>query len=247
MANITETELRRELRKLKKNSIGGSGGGSADSGSVSVGTDPPADNEEGDTFFDTTTNNLYIFSEGSWVPASKVLHIAYALEIFNPNIEGKITDESQADGFSESPFDSSGTLHPWRGIYLGLPTRPQTATSFTWENTRGQSSVQVIIEADNGTVFKNNTGTTTLTAYVYIGGNELTTAQYNDLTYSWSMGLAGKVCRYSINNQVSSIADSSDTCPAGEALAEGRSIEVGAEDVLSASKFKCTINNIPNY
>jgi hypothetical protein len=241
MANITETELRRKLNKLEK-SIGSSGS------STTVGATPPPGPKEGDTYFDPDTGILYIFHNGEWIPSSQVLHIRYAAEVNNLSNQGKVSSNDDVVGFSEDPFTSSGELNPWRGTYIGNPIAPNSPTFYTWGLTQGedgQDAILVVIETDNGTVFKNDTGTTTLTASVYLGGNEVSAASYNSFTYEWTVGLLGKVCRYNINNEVSSIAVNG-VCPSGETLAVERTIVVGAEDVDTTAKFKCTIGNIPD-
>lgn len=241
MANITETELRRKLNKLEK-SIGSSGS------VTTVGATPPAGPKDGDTYFDPDTGILYIYYNGEWVPSSQTLHIRYASAVTNLNNQGKVTSNDDVTGFSEEPYTSTGELNAWRGTYIGNPIAPNSPTYYTWMLSKGidgQDSIQVIIETDNGTVFKNDTGSTTLTASVYIGGIEVSVSDYDTFTYEWTVGLLGKVCRYNINNEVSSIAVNG-VCPSGETLAVTRTIIVGAEDVNTTAKFKCTIGNIPD-
>jgi hypothetical protein len=243
MAKITETELRRKLNKLEKN-IGGSSGSS-----TTVGAAPPAGPNEGDTYFDPDTGILYIFYNGDWIPSSQTLHIRYAELVINLNNQGKVTSNDYVTGFSENPYTPTGTLNAWRGTYIGNPIAPNSPTYYTWRLTQGEDgedgkdSILVAIETSNGTVFKNDLGSTILTANVYIGGIEVSESDYNTFTYEWTVGLLGKVCRYNINNEVSSVA-SDGICPSGETLAIARTIVVGAEDVDTTAKFKCTVGNI---
>ncbi len=50
----------------------------------------------------------------------------------------------------------------------------------------GKDSIAISITSDNGTIFKNSTGSTTLTAHVYKGGSELSSSQISAIgTLKW--------------------------------------------------------------
>lgn len=190
MAKISETELQRRLKALER---GGGGGGS--SGSYSGTTPPVSDGGpyvENDTYYDGTTNNLYVFSGGEWVLASKQLHIRYATLVINNSSSGMVTNQTDVTNFSELPFDSSGEQKAWRGFWWGPSNIGSTdPTDYEWtltSGTNGSGAVAVNIYSANGTVFRNDTGTTVLRANVDIGGTLQEDSQHDTYTYQWSIG-----------------------------------------------------------
>ena len=71
----------------------------------------------------------------------------------------------------------------------------------------------VDIVSSAGLIFKNNTGTTTLTCYVYNGNNEVTSG----ITYQWKKG---------------------DTILAGQT---NKTLEVSAEDIDTTQVYNCVV------
>lgn len=70
------------------------------------------------------------------------------------------------------------------------------------DGTNGQDAISMVITASNGTVFKNNSGSTVLTAHVFVGGIEQT------ITASGVCGDLGVVKWYKGNNQSTPVATS---------------------------------------
>ena len=94
------------------------------------------------------------------------LHIAYA---------------NSADG--KTGFDvSTSTNKLYIGQYTDFTSKDSTdPTKYSWTKIKGETgtkgdagadAISITITASNGTVFKNNSGSTTLTAHVYKGGVE---------------------------------------------------------------------------
>ncbi len=68
------------------------------------------------------------------------------------------------------------------------------------DGTNGQDAISMVITASNGTVFKNNSGSTVLTAHVFVGGIEQT------ITASGECRDLGVVKWYKGNNQSTPVA-----------------------------------------
>jgi hypothetical protein len=115
-------------------------------------------------------------------------------------------------------------------------TASGTATTATWDYTgnikgtpgaNGKDAITISITTNNGTVFKNNSGTTTLTAKVYQGGTEVTVASNgtttpNVGTVKWYKGLP------------------SDTQPSGWPKS-ANAVTISATDVTSAQAYTCQL------
>lgn len=98
------------------------------------------------------------------------------------------------------------------------------------DGSDGEDAINVSITTNNGTVFKNNTGTTTLTAHVYKGGVEKTVNASTGVvdgslgTIKWYKGLP------------------SDTQPSGWPKAAG-TLTVSATDVTNAQAYTCQLES----
>jgi hypothetical protein len=100
----------------------------------------------------------------------------------------------------------------------------------------GAHALIVVIESNNGTVFKNNAGTAkVLTCRVYDAnsGSEITSG----VTYTWSRSSSGTLY---VDNTTSRNVQSAP----GVILNSGNypTITVGPEDVASTEKFSCTVS-----
>jgi len=256
MAKISETELQRRLRSLER----GAGSGS----NSFSGTADPTNNSsysDNDTFFNTTDNNLWIFSGGTWDLSNKQLHIRYADDVTNVNTSGYVPAQLDVTAFSELPFSASGEQKPWRGLYWGSTLASTDPTDYEWTHTSGAGAVTVKIFSTSGNIFKNDTGTTQLKANVDIGGSLQTDAQHNFYTYKWLVD-SEVVCVDASGNIVSDglgtiytdtvattcisrgahRADSTDT----SVSLNFRQINLSADDIGTVSTLRCEVGNIPN-
>lgn len=259
MATISETELQRRLRALEKG-ISTSSGGSSYQGEA----DPTNSSvyAENDTWYNSATNNLWIFSGGTWELTSNMIHTMYADIVTNVSSEGTVSNQIDVVGFSALPFSPDGEQRPWRGIYWG-PTSTASAnpTHYEWTYTSGAGAVTVKIFSTNGNIFKNDTGTTQLKANVDIGGSLQTDAQHDFYNYKWLVG-SEVVCVDASGNIVSDglgtihtdtvattcvsrgahRADSTDT----SVSLNFRQINLSADDIGTVSTLRCEVGNIPN-
>jgi len=106
MAKITETELRRKLKKAATTGTGGAG--VAGPTAIKVGA--------------------------TWEYATPVLYLSYATSITNATA-GVISNQSDATGFQIDPFNSAGSLLTWRGSMLSKSIyQSGDATDYTWED-----------------------------------------------------------------------------------------------------------------
>jgi hypothetical protein len=147
MAKISETELQRRLRALETKGPPG--------GTIYFGTTDPVgtDYVDGDTWYDSVLNNLWIFSDGVWVLTSKQLHIRYATEVTDIGVDGKVELQNQVTGFSITPFDSNGVQKAWRGLWWGsTPVASTDPTDYEWTLTSGADgySPELGVDYDNG-------------------------------------------------------------------------------------------------
>ena len=100
MANISETELQRRLKALERKPS------SKESNYLSS-IDPVAGSfTEGDTHYNATTNNLWLFSSGTWSIDASVLHVRYADAVTTnpPTLQTHVTN------FSSDPLNPNGSL-----------------------------------------------------------------------------------------------------------------------------------------
>ena len=125
MSTISETELQRRLKALERKSP------SAENNYVSS-IDPVAGYfTDNDTHYNATTDNLWIFSGGSWAIDTSVLHVRYADDVTtNPP-----TSQSQVTGFSSDPLNPNGSIKNWRGLWWGNLTASTSSIAYEWHDT----------------------------------------------------------------------------------------------------------------
>ena len=134
MARISETELQRRLKALEKKAPSG--------GTSYVGNSSPTGTNyvDGDTHYDSVLNNLWLFNDGTWTLTSKQLHIYYADNVSNVNSDGTVNAQNDVTGFSQTPFDTSGTQKAWRGLWWGPTDVASTdPTDYEWTLTSGEN------------------------------------------------------------------------------------------------------------
>jgi len=133
MANISETELQRRLRALEKTS--GSGGGAYVRNIDPTGTGFKA----GDSWYNASTNNLWLFDGVEWNLSFDKLFIRYADQVNNINESGKVSSQQDVIGFSELPFTQDSIQKNWRGLFFGPAEGSSDPTDYEWTLTAGES------------------------------------------------------------------------------------------------------------
>lgn len=134
MAIISETELQRRLRALEK---GAGGGGTT---TVVNANDPYGTGyTSGSQWYNSTTNNLWVFNGSDWELSFSKLYLRYADAVSNVDQTGHVSNQIDVTGFSEYPFDTLGNQKLWRGIYLGGSTASNDSTDYEWTYTAGES------------------------------------------------------------------------------------------------------------
>ena len=114
MATISETELQRRLRALENSNSQGSGGAG-----IAVTFNPAGAIERVGDQYEYTSDHIYI---------------AYASTISNDEA-GIVPNQSDVTGFQYTPFDSSGTLLSYRGIYKSKSVYASgDPTDYVWED-----------------------------------------------------------------------------------------------------------------
>jgi hypothetical protein len=124
MAKISETELQRRLKALERKT--------STKESNYLSSIDPIDGSftEGDTHYNATTDNLWLFSSGTWSIDASVLHVRYADSVTtNPP-----TAQSQVINFSTDPLNPSGSLKAYRGLWWGGLTATTDPTDYEWFN-----------------------------------------------------------------------------------------------------------------
>ena len=126
MANISETELQRRLRSLERTS-----GSSTEHNYVSNGDPEAGSYTEGDTHYNASTNNLWLFSNGAWALDSTVLHVRYADDVTTkpPVVQSDVV------GFDTDPLAPDGSIKNWRGLWWGNLTASTDPTDYEWHDT----------------------------------------------------------------------------------------------------------------
>lgn len=140
------------------------------------------------------------------------LHIAYA---------------NSADG--KNGFDiSDSTNKLYIGQYTDFVISDSTdPAKYSWSKIKGDTgaagkdAIVLTITASNGIVFKNNTGSTTLTAHVYLGGVE------QSITDAGVCGTLGSIKWYK---------GSSTT-----AVSTAKTLTVSATDVVNSESYTCNL------
>jgi len=123
MANISETELQRRLRSLERTS-----GSSTEHNYVSNGDPEAGSYTEGDTHYNASTNNLWLFSNGAWALDASILHVRYADDVTTqPPVA-----QSDVVGFSSDPLSPEGSIKSWRGLWWGNITASTNPLAYEW-------------------------------------------------------------------------------------------------------------------
>ena len=197
----------------------------------------------GDTF--------YVYYNGTNVlRADQALAIRYASSVTGIDASGNAEENFAVTDFGVIAFDGAGVPFRFRGFtFFNTIQSPTDASLYTWNRSGlGDAAILVDIETNNGTVFKNDAGSTTLEAVVYVGGVLQTATEIDAYTYRWTVGGAD-LCVLSGNNQVQDDNGSPQTatggvCPTGQEIARTKIIVVGAEDVTTTAQFKVDVDNI---
>ena len=146
MAKISETELQRRLKSLEKKT--------AFSLKVVISDLDPVgtDHAEGSEHYNSTTGNLYIFSNGSWNLTATKLHIRYATAVTNLSTAGIAPSQGDVTGFSELPYTAGGVQKDYRGLWFGGKTASTDPTDYEWTNTAGEEGYSPIkgVDYDDG-------------------------------------------------------------------------------------------------
>lgn len=89
--------------------------------------------------------------------------------------------------WSASPIETVAGEYLWTRTTTKYTSGSDTVSyAVAAHGTNGQDAITIGITSDNGTIFKNSTGNTTLTAHVYKGGSELSSSQISAIgTLKW--------------------------------------------------------------
>lgn len=89
--------------------------------------------------------------------------------------------------WSASPVETVAGEYLWTRTTTKYTSGSDTVSyAVAAHGTNGQDAITIGITSDNGTIFKNSTGSTTLTAHVYKGGSELSSSQISAIgTLKW--------------------------------------------------------------
>jgi len=141
MASISETELQRRLKALERRPS------SKESNYLSSVDPVEGSFAEGDTHYNATTNNLWLFSNGVWAIDTSILHVRYADAVTtNPP-----TAQNQVTNFSTDPLNPSGSLKAWRGLWWGSITATTDPTDYEWfDITSSPSAMTRYYSEDTG-------------------------------------------------------------------------------------------------
>lgn len=136
------------------------------------------------------------------------------------------TSTSTADGEEWTKGDAGGKDWTYTGVvadhksgdtHLGF-------SDYSWQKTKGDAAVYVIITTDKGNTLHNSQGSITMTANVYRGSEPIT--NLTDNQFSWT--------------RTSSYTDL-DTAWNSRHEGAGPTITVTAEDVIDRSQFDCIV------
>ena len=89
--------------------------------------------------------------------------------------------------WSASPVETVAGEYLWTRTTTVYTSGSDTVSySVAAHGTNGQDAIAISITSNNGTIFKSSTGSTTLTAHVYKGDSELSSAQISAIgTLKW--------------------------------------------------------------
>ena len=130
MASISETELQRRLKSLERRPS------SKESNYLSSVDPLDGSFTEGDTHYNATTNNLWLFSSGVWAIDTSVLHVRYAdaVSTIPPTAQNQVTN------FSTDPINPNGSLKAFRGLWWGGLAASTNSTHYQWFNINSSPS-----------------------------------------------------------------------------------------------------------
>ncbi|SHK31740.1 hypothetical protein [Hespellia stercorisuis] len=140
-----------------------------------------------------------------------------------------VTYQASTNG-TTAPTETWGTTLPTvpQGSYLWTKTvvtysdgKSTTAYSVARQGANGEDAITMSITSSNGTVFKNNSGSTVLTAHVYKAGIEQT------ITDAGVCGTLGSVKWYKAGSTT--------------AVATAKTLTVSASDVANAVAYTCQL------
>lgn len=130
---------------------------------------------------------------------------------------------ANSDGSSMVDTPTSSTKYI--GVYSGTSSSVPAYSQFTWskymgdDGDDGADAISITITSSAGTIFKNTTGSTVLTANVFVGGNAATVASNGTVTYGGNTigtikwykgdpenvtGVAGNTCTVTASTDVTS-------------------------------------------
>jgi hypothetical protein len=188
----------------------------------------------------TRTTVTYNGSNGSTVSYSVSYQGTNGSNGTSPTVSSTKNEYQQSTSGTTVPTGTWSTTPPTAtaGSYMWTKTTvtysdSKTAVSYTvskngTNGSNGASAIRVEITSNNGNVFKNNSGSITLTAHVYSGATEATISDAGAVTgattgtIKWYKGDPG--------------TDSTLT-----AIATAKTLTVSASDVLNAQLYTCQL------
>ena len=159
-------------------------------------------------------------------------------------------------------YDSNANVLKFRGQLILSNGENSTYTVTDLSDITAHDSVEVNIDSTNGTVFRNDTGTTVLRSNVSIGGRLQNNAQHSTYSYNWTVGgdvlcvdAYGNVASDGLGNIYTDTvavscqsrgpyhrADSNDST----ASVDLRQVTLSADDISIAETIRVSVANIPN-
>jgi hypothetical protein len=188
----------------------------------------------------TRTTVTYNGSNGSTVSYAVSYQGTNGTNGTSPTVSNTVTEYQQSSSGTDVPTSAWSTTPPTAsaGKYMWTKTTVtysdgKTAVSYSvskngTNGAAGAAALRVEITSNGGTVFKNNSGTITLTAHVYSGATEATISDAGAVTgattgtIKWYKGDPG--------------SDSSLT-----AIATAKTLTITASDVLNAQQYTCQL------
>ena len=128
MAVLSQTDMQKLWRQVQNLVLNGSG-----NNSTIVEDGPPTvkgSETNGDTYFDPTNSNLYIFSIDKWILTGDFTWIKYATSVNNKQDDGTVADASDVIGFRDNLIASVN----WIGerFNQAFPTESTDPTVYYW-------------------------------------------------------------------------------------------------------------------
>lgn len=189
----------------------------------------------------------FTYTPFSWSSGSSML---YYTNIGGRNVRFTVADDSPGGGALEITMNEL-----FIDLETGASAGPQGERGLP-----GTDALVVRIDSSIGNAFRNDSGSSTLTANLESGGVEASANIHNQLGYRWTF--AGQtICVDNSRNVLNTTAGQpltstdgmvcSTGVPADSAVSTGlgtalRSINIGAEDVNSRAHIVCNLSNIPD-